>query len=171
MWHRTLALLTPTHPPTCAERPDFTDAIILRKGASVEHVVSETCQGWGAPPVPSGSCLMSSGPSANPQPRAVRQWTCIPPPGCSRAWSNANGLAQARCWCRDTWEAVVVTVLSHQSCQVLGALQMFSQEGCQPGQFRMVHSKSCTPNAGPSSCPLPQGAECFLHPVTRDSPC
>lgn len=92
MWHRTLALLTPTHPPTCAERPDFTDAIILRKGASVEHVVSETCQGWGAPPVPSGSCLMSSGPSANPQPRAVRQWTCIPPPGCSRAWSNANGL-------------------------------------------------------------------------------
>lgn len=55
MWHRTLILLTPTHPSTRAERPDFTDAIILRKGASVEHVVSETClgQGWGAPPIPS----------------------------------------------------------------------------------------------------------------------
>lgn len=33
----------PVPPPpisTFAERPDFTDAIILRKGASVEHVVS-----------------------------------------------------------------------------------------------------------------------------------
>lgn len=28
--------------PLPAERPDFSDAIILRKGASVEHVVS----GW-----------------------------------------------------------------------------------------------------------------------------
>lgn len=40
------------HPPppisTGAERPDFTDAIILRKGASVEHVVSRPAQmrGW-----------------------------------------------------------------------------------------------------------------------------
>lgn len=33
--------LVHTHPiSTCAERPDFTDAIILRRGASVEHVVS-----------------------------------------------------------------------------------------------------------------------------------
>lgn len=51
-----------------------------------------TCQGWGAPPVPSGSCLMSSGHSADPQPHAVRHWTCIPPPSCSQAWSSAHGL-------------------------------------------------------------------------------
>lgn len=79
-----------------------------------------------------------------------------------------HGLAA---WRRDTREAVVVTILSHQSCQVLGALQMFSQESCQPGQFQVVHSKSCTPNAGPSTCPLPQGAEWFLHPITRESLC
>ena len=79
-----------------------------------------------------------------------------------------HGLAA---WRNDAQEAVVVTILSHQSCQVLGALQMLSQESCHPGQFQVVHSKSCTPNAGPSTCPLPQGTECFLHPLTRESLC
>lgn len=41
VWQWALTLLTSRPaPPVCAERPDFTDAIILRKGASVEHVVS-----------------------------------------------------------------------------------------------------------------------------------
>ena len=160
-------------PPTRAERPDFTDAIILRKGASVEHVVSETClgQGWGAPPVPSGSCPMSSGPSADPQPRAVRHWACIPPPGCSQGcgaasmgWAWACCLAQGCQGSSGRHHPVTSELPGPRGPPDVksGKLPPWTIPG---GSFQVVYPKCWTFHMPPTP------GDCFLHPLTRESLC